>query len=109
MISTFVLSIVAIASALFGIGLVLQHTAAQTATQAEVCMDAETRDKTRALMFEGINTALVHHTERLFDNLMKDRGNDPERMTRGMYTALALYARSRENLLKWNPPPCEIR
>jgi len=40
---------------------------------------------------------------------MKDRGNDPERMTRGMYTALALYARSRENLLKWNPPPCEIR
>ena len=78
-------------------------------TAADICMDAETRDKTRALMFEGINVALVHHTERLFDNLMKDRGNDPERMTRGMYTALALYARSRENLLKWNPPACEIR
>jgi hypothetical protein len=76
-------------------------------TVADICMDADTRDKTRALMFEGINIALVHHTERLFDNLMKDRGNDPERMTRGMYAALALYARSRENLLRWNPPPCK--
>jgi len=107
MISTLALSIVAIASALFGISLVLQHTAAQTVPQAEVCMDAETRDKTRALMFEGVNTALVHHTERLFDNLMKDRGHDPARMTQGMYTALALYARSRENLLKWSPPACK--
>jgi len=106
MISTFVLGVVVFASALFGIGLVLQHTAAQT-TQAEVCMDADTRDKARSLMFEGINIALTHHTERLFDNLMKDRGHDPDRMTRGMYTSLALYARSRENLLKWDPPACK--
>lgn len=72
----------------------------------EVCMDSETRDKLRALMFEGINTAIAHHTEKMFDNLLKDRGHDPARMTRGMHDSLALYARSRENLLKWSPPPC---
>jgi len=99
------MTIMAVAVAL----IILHPYATAQKTAADICMDADTRDKTRALMFEGINTALVHHTERLFDNLMKDRGNDPERMTRGMYTALALYARSRENLLKWNPPPCEIR
>jgi len=73
----------------------------------ELCMDADTRDKARALMFEGINEALTRHTANLFDNLMKDRGHDPDRMTRGMYTSLALYARSRENLLKWSPPACK--
>lgn len=88
---------------------VMMHPYATAQAPANLCMDADTRDKTRALMFEGINVALVHHTERLFDNLMKDRGSDPERMTRGMYTALSLYARSRENLLKWNPPACESR
>ena len=73
----------------------------------ELCMDADTRDKARALMFEGINEALTRHTANLFDNLMKDRGHDPDRMTRGMYTSLALYARSRKNLLAWSPPPCK--
>ena len=73
----------------------------------ELCMDADTRDKTRALMFEGLNLALVHHTEKLFDNLLKDRGKEPDRITRGLEGSLKLYVRSRENLLKWAPPPCK--
>ena len=97
----------ALAAPFVALSLLYPYAVAQAPPPGELCMDADARDKTRALMFEGINVALVHHTERLFDNLMKDRGNDPERMTRGMYTALALYARSRENLLKWNPPPCK--
>jgi len=83
------------------------QTFAPPSPEPELCMDADTRDKARALMFEGINIALTHHTEKLFDNLMKDRGHDPARMTRGMHTSLALYARSRENLLKWSPPACK--
>ena len=94
------------ALAILTIAVMYPNTMARMAP-ADLCMDADARDKARALMFEGINTALVHHTERMFDNLMKDRGHEPDRMTRGMYTSLALYARSRKTLLEWSPPACK--
>jgi hypothetical protein len=105
MINVFAFVIAAAIIAALSIDVILHQTAAQTTN--ETCMDADTRDKARALMFEGINDALTRHTSQLFDNLMKDRGHDPARMTRGMHTSLALYARSRENLLKWSPPACK--
>jgi len=97
--------IAAILVAALSADLLLRQTIAAQAPA--LCMDPDTRDKARALMFEGINTALTRHTSTLFDNLLKDRGHDPERMTRGMNDSLVLYVRSRENLLKWSPPPCK--
>ena len=105
MINVFAFVVATAIIAALTLDVILHQTAAQA--PAELCMDTDTRDKARALMFEGINEALTRHTAQLFDNLLKDRGHDPDRMTRGMYTSLALYARSRENLLKWDPPACK--
>jgi hypothetical protein len=89
------------------VALIMLHPYATAQAPAELCMDADTRDKTRALMFDGLNNALTHQTEKLFDNLLKDRGHEPDRITRGLEGSLKLYVRSRANLLAWSPPPCK--
>ena len=104
---TVVLSVAAVIIAVLSISVLLQRTAAQTTPPPELCMDADTRDKARALMFDGLNNALTHQAEKLFDNLLKDRGHEPDRMTRGLEGSLKLYVRSRANLLAWSPLPCK--
>ena len=104
-----VMTIVVVVVVVVATLIILHPYATAQRTAAELCMDAETRDKTRALMFEGLNNALTHQAEKLFDNLLKDRGHEPDRITRGLEGSLKLYVRSRENLLKWDPPACEIR
>jgi hypothetical protein len=97
----------ALAAPFVALSLLYPDAVAQAPPPSELCMDADTRDKTRALMFDGLNNALTHQAEKLFDNLLKDRGHEPDRITRGLEGSLKLYVRSRANLLAWSPLPCK--
>lgn len=71
------------------------------------CVDADAKEKSRALMLEGLDMALKQKTADLFDNRLKDREHSPERIVRGMRNAILAYTRSRAAVLKWSPQLCE--
>lgn len=82
--------------------LVVMPAAAQTD-----CVNAEDRERVRTIMLDAVDAGLKRHTTNLFDNLLKDRGDQPDRMTRGMRGGIRLYLRSRAAALRWSPPICD--
>jgi len=79
----------------------------QAATQSPIlCMSSETREKSRELMFAGIDRALESHTIHMFDGWMKDPSTQPKRANTGMHNAVSAYIGIRSNISKWNPPLC---
>lgn len=72
-----------------------------------LCMGAEDREAARTLMLDGVDAALKQQTAKLFENRLKDREVEPDRIVRGMRNALHAYKQSRAALLKWSPPTCK--
>jgi hypothetical protein len=80
-----------------------------TAEMSEMCIDADTRERARILMFEGIDQALKAHAAHVFAVWMKDASDQPRRASVGMRNGLKAYAGSRAAVQKWNPPACAIK
>ena len=76
---------------------------------AEVCMDNEAREQVRAIMLEGLKSGLTEHTKGVFDIWLRDPSDQPKRAIAGMRGGILAYVRSREAVLKFNPPTCGAR
>jgi hypothetical protein len=72
-----------------------------------LCMSAEEREAARTIMLDGVDAALKQQIINLSENLLKDRGDQPDRMSRGVRNSVALYLRSRSSLKTWSPPTCK--
>lgn len=91
---------------LVGIVLVLHPLATAAPPESPICMDADTRERTRTIMFAGIEDGLKRHTSSVFDMWLKDPNEQPARAARGMHLGISAYVRSRASLLRWSPPLC---
>lgn len=87
-------------------GLLVVLLVAATAHQPKFCISAAAREEARALMFEGLDMGLKQYTAHLFQNRLRDREPDPDRIVRGMQSAIVSYARSRDVVTNWSPPVC---
>ena len=74
----------------------------------QVCFDAETRERARALVFEGFDAGLRNHAKHTFDVWVRDGQDDPNRATAGMQNGIDAYARARALIQQWLPPTCRI-
>lgn len=99
--------VVALAALAIAAALALHPFATAEAPPPPICMDADTRERTRTLMFQGIEDGLKRHTSGVFDVWIKDPKEQPERAARGMHIGISAYVRSRASLLNWSPPRCK--
>jgi hypothetical protein len=81
-------------------------TATPTTTPQTICMDADTRERTRTIMFAGIEEGFKRHTSSVYDIWIKDPHEQPARAARGMDVGISAYVRSRQSILNWSPPVC---
>ena len=79
----------------------------QSASAETACLSAADREKARGLMLEGLDAALKQQTIHLFENRLKDREHNPDRIVRGMRNAIFAYARSRAVVQNWSLPACK--
>ena len=79
---------------------------AASAAQSQFCISGALREETRALMFEGLDMGFKQYTAHLFQNRLKDREPSPDRIVRGMHSAIVAYVRSRDVVANWSPPSC---
>ena len=71
------------------------------------CMDAESRDRIRAIILDGIDQALKQHAVRMYDNWIKDPADQPARARRGLRNAVSAYLGARTDMQKWSPEACK--
>lgn len=96
-----------------GVGVVLTLTVIAVISppqseEAIQCMDAEMREKVRALMIKALDEAFVHRVDHLFEIWMRDATDQPRRATNGTRAAVRAYVNARTFAERqWNPPPCE--
>ena len=72
----------------------------------ETCMDAEMRDRIRALAMQGHDEAFKTQAANLFSVYVRNPDDIPNRAQVGTQKSINAYIRVRELALKWNPPPC---
>jgi hypothetical protein len=72
----------------------------------ELCMDAEMRDRIRALAMQGHDEAFKTQAAHLFSVYVLNPDEIPNRAQVGTQRSIRAYVRVRELALKWNPPPC---
>jgi len=72
----------------------------------EICMDAEMRDRIRALAMQGHDEAFKTQAAHLFSVYVLNPDEIPNRAQVGTQRSIRAYVRVRELALKWNPPPC---
>jgi hypothetical protein len=72
----------------------------------ELCMDAEMRDRIRALAMQGHDEAFKTQAANLFSVYVRNPDDIPNRAQVGTQKSINAYVRVRELALKWNPPPC---
>ena len=72
----------------------------------EICMDAEMRDRIRALGLQGYDEAFKQHAINLFSIYVRNPDEQPNRAQVGTQNSIRAYIRVRELALKWNPPSC---
>jgi len=72
----------------------------------ETCMDAEMRDRIRALAMQGHDEAFKTQAGHLFSVYVLNPDEIPNRAQVGTQRSIRAYVRVRELALKWNPPPC---
>jgi hypothetical protein len=82
--------------------------AAQSSKAALViqCMDAETAERVRDIMHDGIDQGLKNHAVSIFSVWQKDPTDQPRRAITGMTNAINAYAGSREAVKNWKPLRC---
>ena len=79
---------------------------ASAETRPELCMDADTRERVRRLMFEALDNSLREKIESLFAVWLRDATEQPRRAQTGMNSALRAYIGARDAAAKFNPPKC---
>ena len=72
----------------------------------DTCMDAEMRDRIRALAMQGHDEAFKTQAANLFSVYVRNPDEIPNRAQVGTQKSINAYVRVRELALKWNPPPC---
>ena len=72
----------------------------------ETCMDAEMRDRIRALAMQGHDEAFKTQAANLFSVYVRNPDDIPNRAQVGTQKSINAYVRVRELALKWSPPPC---
>jgi hypothetical protein len=75
--------------------------------ETSICIDADAREKVRAILLAGIEKGLKDHTVQVYNNWLSDPREQPERAIRGMRNGISAYVRSRTAAMKWSPPPCK--
>lgn len=79
---------------------------ASAETRSELCMDDESRERVRRLMYEALDEALKEKIKDLFDVWLRDATGQPARASKGMDNALRAYVAARASAAKFNPPEC---
>jgi hypothetical protein len=79
---------------------------ASAETRPELCMDADTRERVRRLMFEALDNSLREKIESLFAVWLRDATDQPRRAQTGMNSALRAYVGARAAAMKFDPPEC---
>ena len=72
----------------------------------EICMDAEMRDRIRALAMQGHDEAFKTQAAHLFSVYVLNPDEIPNRAQVGTQRSIRAYVRVRELALKWDPPSC---
>ena len=72
----------------------------------ETCMDAEMRDRIRALAMQGHDEAFKTQAANLFSVYVRNPDDIPNRAQVGTQKSINAYIRVRELALKWDPPSC---
>jgi hypothetical protein len=100
------LAIAATVLVIVGLHIATAATPTPTLTPQTPCMDADTRERTRTIMFAGIEEGLKRHTVSVYDTWLKDPSDQPARASRGLHIGISAYVRSRQSILNWSPPVC---
>jgi hypothetical protein len=79
---------------------------ASAETRPELCMDADTRERVRRLMFEALDNSLRGKIESLFAVWLRDATDQPRRAQTGMNSALRAYVGARAAAMRFDPPEC---
>src|SRR5262245_61325865 len=79
---------------------------ASAESRIELCMDDDSRERVRGLMFTALDEALKDKIHGLMEIWLRDPTGQPERAARGVDAALRAYSQARIAALKFNPPAC---
>ncbi len=81
---------------------------AETSSQSEPigCMNAETRERIRSIMYDAIDDALHDHIKSLFGVWMKDERGQPSRAGVGARQGVRANLFARKGANDWSPPEC---
>lgn len=92
---------------LVAMALIAIVSAQSQSAPADVCMDAETREKVRVILLDALDSGLKDRTMHVYEVWMKDNYDQPRRAGVGARQAVIAYVDARTFILKqWNPPPC---
>ena len=71
--------------------------------------DEGSRERLRAMMFEGVDDAFKTQIGHLYLTMIKDVQDQPQRAAVGVNNAIGAFTIARIAILGWEPPICEQR
>lgn len=86
--------------------LLVRFGIASAESRPELCMDDETRERVRKIMFDALDESLHEKIKDLMGVWLRDETGQPARASKGMNNALRAYVHARAAALKFNPPEC---
>src|SRR5262245_29342101 len=84
----------------------LTFNLASAETKPELCIDTNTREQIRSVMFDALDEALKVHIKHLYEVWLKDDRGQPERARTGAENGVRAYLQARKGATEWSPPPC---
>ena len=81
----------------------------RSALRTACVTDEGSRERLRAMMFEGIDDAFKSQIGHLYLTMIKDTQDQPQRAAVGVNNAIAAFTIARIAILGWEPPICEQR
>lgn len=79
---------------------------ASAQSRPELCMDPDTRERVREIMFKALDESLNDRIGDLMAVWLRDETGQPARAQKGLENALRAYYHARAQALKFNPPEC---
>ena len=70
------------------------------------CTDTDTRERIRALAFEGLDNAFRDRVEALYAVWMRDETSQPDRARVGVQQSIRAYLEARKLVDNWSPTLC---
>lgn len=86
--------------------LLVRFGIASAQSRPELCMDDESRERVREIMFNALDESLHDKIKDLMSVWLRDDTGQPARATKGMENALRAYTHARAQAIKFNPPEC---